>query len=102
MPDWRPQIRRRLAPLRLAPAREDAIVEELAQHLEDYYAELLAVGVTEAEAYRQALAELSEGATLQRELRRVERERAPEPIALGTIERINMVTDFWQDLRYTA
>ena len=32
MPDWKPEIRRRLANLRLEPTREAAIVEELAQH----------------------------------------------------------------------
>jgi len=44
--------------LHLAPAREAAIIEELAQYLDDYYAELLSGGVTEAEAYRQTLTEL--------------------------------------------
>jgi hypothetical protein len=44
MPDWKPEIRQRLASLKLAPAREAAIVEELAQHLEDHYAESLAGG----------------------------------------------------------
>jgi len=102
MPEWKPEIRRRLAKLRLEPTRETEIVEELSQHLEDHYTGSLAGGAIPEEAYRAALAELSEGATLQRELRRVERQVAPEPIALGTIERINMVTDFLQDLRYTA
>jgi putative ABC transport system permease protein len=100
MPEWKEEIRRRLASLKLEPAREAAIIEELAQHLDDHYAESLSGGATEAEACRAALAELSEGATLQRELRRVEREVAPEPIALGTNRRRNMVADFWQDLRY--
>jgi len=31
MPDWKPEIRRRLAHLQLPPTREAAIVEELAQ-----------------------------------------------------------------------
>src|SRR5215831_2694606 len=43
VPDWKPEIRQRLAGLQLAPTREAAIVEELAQHLDDY-AELLASG----------------------------------------------------------
>jgi hypothetical protein len=33
MPDWKSEIRRRLAGLKLEPAREAAIVEELAQYL---------------------------------------------------------------------
>lgn len=60
MPEWKNEIRTRLAKLRLEPTREAAVVEELSQHLDDCYAELLANCATPAEAYRQALAELSE------------------------------------------
>jgi putative ABC transport system permease protein len=100
VPDWRVEIRRRLAKLKLEPTREAAIIEELAQHLADCYAELLGSGATEAEAYRRTLAELSGNELLARELRRVERQVAPEPIVLGTNRRTNMIADLWQDLRY--
>jgi hypothetical protein len=56
MPDWKPEIRKRLANLQLPPTREAAIVEELAQHLDDCSAELLVGGETTDEAYRAALA----------------------------------------------
>src|SRR5262249_46417894 len=102
MPDWKPEIRERLAPLNLAPAREAEIVEELAQHLEDRYAELLSGGAAPEGAYRTALTELRESETLQRELRRVERLVAQEPITFGTNRRRNMIADLWQDLRYGA
>ncbi|MGH9839150.1 MAG: ADOP family duplicated permease [Blastocatellia bacterium] len=102
MPDWKPEIRRRLAGLKLEPVREAAIVEELSQHLDDCYEELLAGGATEEEASRGALAELSESEILARELRRVERQVAPEPIVLGTNWRTNMIADLWQDSRYGA
>src|SRR5262245_30729383 len=102
MPDWKREIRRRLSSLRFAPTRENEIVEEVAQHLEDRYAELLAVGATEEEAYHGALAELSGGALLARELMRVERRVATEPIVLGSTRRKNMIADLWQDLRYGA
>ena len=59
-PEWKQEIRGRLTPLNLAPARESEIVEELAQHLEDRYAELLSGGAAPEEASRAALAELSE------------------------------------------
>jgi hypothetical protein len=36
MPDWKLEIRDRLQSLQLTPAREAAIVEELAQYLDDY------------------------------------------------------------------
>ena len=45
MPEWNEEIRKRLASLKLAPVREAEIIEELAQHLEDRYQELLAGGV---------------------------------------------------------
>jgi putative ABC transport system permease protein len=102
MPEWKQEIRERLAPLNLAPTREAEIVEELAQHLEDRYSELLSGGAAPEEAYRAALAELSESATLQREIRRVERRVAQELIILGTNPRANMIADIWQDLRYGA
>ena len=35
MPKWAAHLRPRLASLRLSPAREHEIVEELSQHLED-------------------------------------------------------------------
>jgi putative ABC transport system permease protein len=100
MKEWKQEIRKRLAPLKLEPAREAAIVEELSQHLEDCYEELLAGGATPAEAKRRTLAELSERELLARELRRVERQVAPEQIVLGTNRRSNMIQDLWQDLRF--
>src|SRR5262245_23995171 len=102
MPDWKPEIRWRLARLQLAPTRENAIVEELAQHLDESYAELLANGVSEADAYRQLRAELYDGGLLTHGLRRVERFTDSEPIVLGTNRRTNMIADLWQDLRYGA
>ncbi len=101
MADWKDEIRKRLANLNLSPVREAEIVEELAQHLEDRYRELLSGGATEEEAYRAALAELSGGHLLMEELRRVERPVPQEPVVLGARRR-NMITDLWQDLRYGA
>src|SRR5215510_8123867 len=102
MSDWKQEIRRRLAGSELEPTREATIVEELAQYLEDCYAELLASGATKAEAYQRTLAELSGSELLAHELRRVERPAPQEPIVFGTNRRTNMIADFWQDLRYGA
>jgi putative ABC transport system permease protein len=102
MPDWKVEIRGWLQSLRLAPTREAAIVEELAQYLDDYYAELLAGGATETEAERRTLAELSGSELLARELRRVERPCDLEPIVFGSNRRTNMIADLWQDMRYGA
>ncbi|MCI0388491.1 MAG: ABC transporter permease [Acidobacteria bacterium] len=102
MPDWKPEIRQRLAKLKLKPTREAAIVEELAQYLEDCYAELLSGGAAEAEAYRQTLTELHGSELLARELQRVERQVPQEPIVIGTNRRTKMIAGLWQDLRYGA
>jgi hypothetical protein len=102
MLDWKAEVRKRLLGLQLAPARENAIVEEVAQHLDESYAELLASGVSEADAYRQLRAELYDGGLLTHGLQRVERSTNPEPIVLGTNRRTNMIADLWQDLRYGA
>ncbi|HEV2664260.1 MAG TPA: hypothetical protein VG324_05080, partial [Blastocatellia bacterium] len=80
MPDWKIEIERRLGNLQQEPTREAVIIEELAQYLEDCYAELLASGAMEAEAYQRTLAELSGSEFLTRELRRAERQGRQEPV----------------------
>ena len=64
MPDWRPHIRPRLASQRFSPAREAEITEELAQHLEDRWQELVAHGATPEEAAHAATTEF-DGARLE-------------------------------------
>jgi predicted permease len=100
MPEWRQEIRQQLASLKLAPAHEAEIVEELTQHLDDHYEELLAGGAAPEEAYRAALAELRDVELLARELHHIERRVEQEPIAMGENRRSNMIASFWQDLRY--
>ena len=91
MPDWKKEIRERLAGLRLAPTREAEIVEELAQYLEDCYEELLASGTTKEDAWRTTLEELNESDLLARELNKIERPVSQEPVVLGA-RRINMLS----------
>ncbi len=104
MPDWKVEIRRLLAPLRLPPAREAEIVEELAQHLDDRYAQLINSGAEAAEAFNSALLELSGSDLLAQGLKQVERSDNPNTTALGEPlgagGRKNIVADLWQDLRY--
>src|SRR5262245_5083967 len=102
MPEWKEEIRRRLSGSKLEPAREAEIVDELSQHLEDRYAELLARGATPEEASRAALAELCDGESLQQELRLVESQVSQEPIVLGATRRSNMLGGIWRDLRFGA
>ena len=42
MPEWAPHVQARLASLRRSPVREAEIVDELSQHLEEQYRELVA------------------------------------------------------------
>src|SRR5208282_6269820 len=99
-PGWKQEISKRLADLNLAPARESEIVEELAQHLEDRYQELLTGGATESEASQTAWEELDREKLLARELERVEHSVTQEPVIPGTQERRNIMADLWQDARY--
>lgn len=81
MPDWKAEIRTRLAALKLSPSREAEVVEELAQHLDDAYERSLQLGANPGEAYRAALDELAESDLLASELRQVERHfREPRPV----------------------
>src|SRR5262245_38956364 len=99
MSDWKEEIRQRLAGLQLDPAREAEIVEELAQHMDDRYAELLAGGATQAEAARAALEDLINSELLAKELRQIEQQSGVEPVVLGA-RRKNIIPDLWLDLRY--
>ena len=100
MPDWRAEVRRRLARLNLEPAREAEIVEELAQHLEDVYERSLKAGATEAEAKHAVLAELADAELLQKEMQRSQEPAKAAPVAGGG--RTNLLADFWNDLRYAV
>ena len=102
MPDWKKEIRERLAGLRLAPTREAEIVEELAQYLEDCYEELLAGGTTKADAGRKTLQELNESDLLAQELNTIERKVNQETVVLGVsgTGRTNLLRDLLQDLRF--
>ena len=101
MPDWKSDIRARLAPLRLSPAREAEIIEELSQHLEQRYDELRRDGAADAEARRLAIAELREPETLAAYMRPLRQANVPPPIVPGTPRRF-LLGDLGQDLRYAA
>ena len=62
MPEWSLEVRDAIAGANLKPdaAREEAVVEELAQDLTERYEDLLREGVEEAEALRRLRGELRE------------------------------------------
>ncbi|HEV2468067.1 MAG TPA: ABC transporter permease [Candidatus Sulfotelmatobacter sp.] len=99
MPEWKEEILRRLESLKLPAARETEIAEEISQHLEDRYRELLAMGKAPAEAQRLAFAEINEGDLLARNLRALEKAATRDDAPLGGGNR-----ELWgglaQDVRY--
>src|ERR1041384_8361678 len=76
MPDWKAYVRAQLPPLKLEPARELEVVEELAEHLAAAYEEARASGASEAEAEARAAAQIADWQLLECELARSSR-RAP-------------------------
>jgi putative ABC transport system permease protein len=84
MPDWNRILRDRLADLKLDPAAEAEIFDELAQHLDDRYQELLASGVPEGDAQRIAAAPVHNSPSLAEALQRARRRPAPEPPSART------------------
>jgi predicted permease len=98
MPDWKPHIRPLLASLRLSPARESEIVEELSQHLDDRWRELVAAGASEEEATRLALTQLRED-VLARNLAPLRQSRRSPTVTPG-VSTGHWASDLWRDLRY--
>jgi putative ABC transport system permease protein len=99
VPDWKAEIRRRLSGLQADPGRIDHIVEELAQHLDDRYAELLECGTPDAEARRAVLDELAPHHVLGRALHRVEQPPAPSPPVLGKPPKDGWLNGLANDVR---
>src|SRR5437764_15182544 len=101
MPEWKPLIRARLLSLRLDAARENEIVEELAQHLDDTYRELRAAGTPHEDAMRLAVEEIDDRGLLAREMRPLKQSAFTPPPQPGAPAR-RLVPDLWQDVRYAA
>src|SRR6478672_11696191 len=100
MPDFKVEIRARLAELRLSPVREAEIVEELSQHLEQEYERSISGGASEELARQQVLEQLNASDLLGRELKRVERGVSQQPVAAGAQSKTNFFGDLTHDVRY--
>ena len=68
MRDWRKFVQARLAELALPPGTKTDVVDELAAHLEETYAELRKQGMTEDAAARRALSQVKDWHKLQRKI----------------------------------
>lgn len=101
MPDWAREVRARLSSLRLSPAREAEIVDELSQHLDDHWHELMAGGSSPEEATRLTLAEFRSGNILAQYLAPLRQAHTPPPLTPGAPTGY-VIADLWQDLRYAT
>src|SRR5919199_378358 len=99
MPDWTSEVRKRLSSLRLSPARNAEIVEELSQHLEDRWRELIAGGTPPDEAERPALADFREGNALARYMAPLRQSHHQASLTSGDASG-RLPGDLRQDLHY--
>src|SRR5689334_25436045 len=98
-PDWAPPVRARLASLRLSPPREAEIVDELSQHLDDRYHDLIAAGSTPDEASRLALADFQSNDLLAQRMAALRQARGTASTPVGAPTG-HLFSDVWQDVRY--
>jgi putative ABC transport system permease protein len=68
VPDWAPEVRKRLSSVRLSPEREAEVLEELSQHLEDRWHDLVSGGAEPEVAAQLTLAEFRDANFLARHL----------------------------------
>jgi len=99
MPDWREEIARRVSFPKLDSTREIEIIEELSQHLEDRYNELVSGGATEDDARRDVLMELNYEKLLPQGRPGTVHEVPLQPVAAGNRDP-NLFASLRQDLRY--
>ena len=101
MPDWAPHVRARLASLRLSPTRENEIVEEFSQHLDERYRELLVGGTSPDEARDLALEDFQSGDILVRQMAALRQAHVTAPTTLGAPPE-HVLSDLSRDLRYAG
>ncbi len=95
---WAHEVRTRLSSLQLSPTREAEIVDELSQHLEDRWRELIAEGVSPEEATRLALADFRSGNVLANHMAPLRQAQSPPPIT-PRAPTGHVFADLWHDLR---
>ena len=100
MPDWKQHIRPHVTALSLSATRENEIVDELAQHLDDRWRELIAGGMPEEEAMRVTLGLLRD-TMLTRNLAPLRQSPQPSPVTPG-LSTGHWMRDLWRDLRHAA
>jgi hypothetical protein len=74
MPDWNKLVEERLTTLNLPPSGKQAVVAELALHLEEAYQQARAIGMSEDSASHVALRQVGDWRALARNIRRAKSE----------------------------
>lgn len=97
MPDWTQPLRARLGKLRIDPAREAEIVEELAQHLDQRYEDLLSGGLDHDAAMALLSQELRDAENLAESMQPLRQAHAPTATPVGGPRR-SFFADLRQDL----
>src|SRR5216684_4144949 len=101
MPDWTQHVRPRLSPLQLSPTRESEIVEELSQHLDDRWRELIAGGASPDEATQLTLEQFRGEEVLANYMAPLRQAQAPPPITPGAPTE-HVLAALVQSLRHAA
>ena len=101
MPEWKLEIRKRLAGSNLKPEREAQILGEVSDHLQDRYDELRVRGATHEEAFRDVIREL-DWTDLLSELQPSEEIPPQHLLPEGAPASGRLISDFLMDLRYAA
>ena len=100
MPDFKAEIRTSLAALNLSPTREEEILEEVSQALQERFEEALSHGASEEEARQVVLNELTFPDSIDKELKGVERPVGSTELAIGAEKTRNRFAGFWDDIRF--
>ncbi len=101
MPDWAEHVRARLSPLRLSATRKNEIVEELSQHLDDRWRELIAGGASPEEATQRTLADFRGRDVLAKHMAPLRQAHSPPSITPGAPTG-HVLAGLSQDLRCAA
>ena len=100
MHDWSKEIKDAIAPLNLSAAREEEIVEELSQHLNDRYDELLIAGTGEEQACRILMQDLTDGRLIAG--LKATTNVAQRSVPVGAEGGEKFFAGIWNDLHYGA